>query len=112
MWCSGYRPDNRLGSTSLHIAASRGFDDVVDALLQLGAFPEPLNAAQETPLALAARNGFPSVAIQLLDKGVDVNQLDGLGWTPLYHATAFCHGVMVELLLSRDADPLIRAYNG
>lgn len=68
------------GMSPLHIAASRGMDDIVDVLINNDADVMVLNNYGETPLHLAAN---VSVAAMLLDAGADVNAMDDRGCSVL-----------------------------
>lgn len=51
-----------------------------------------------------ARNDFAAV-VELLEKGASISYVDGLGWNPLMNAAWVGASDIVELLLSRGADP-------
>jgi ankyrin repeat protein len=66
-----------LGWTPLHLAASRGREDAVDALLGRGARPVPADDGRR-PSAIAAERGHPALAARLeaLEPGVQAGSPD------------------------------------
>ena len=75
---------NRSNDTPLMTAVERGYDDMVQLLIEQGA---ELNIRkdydQATPLILALRQGHNDIAVQLLDAGADAALADQWGNTPL-----------------------------
>jgi len=49
---------------------------------------------------------------EVLDAGTDINDKDWLGYTPLHWAVYFGYGDLIELLVSRGADPDIQSDTG
>ena len=49
---------------------------------------------------------------ELLDAGTDINEKDWLGYTPLHWAVYFGYHDLVELLISKGADPTIQSDTG
>lgn len=49
------------GATALHVAAARGFEDVVEQLLQAGADPTAISGRGEGPIQVAARMGHINI---------------------------------------------------
>jgi uncharacterized protein len=104
---SGEKPDSRTSAkiTPLMVAAKRGFDDIVEVLLDAGANPNAkdssssLDEGRLTALHLAAENGRASTCRILLEHAADPNS------TPLNYV---CHSkslAAVEQLLKHGADP-------
>lgn len=121
------------GVTALHFAAIAGDRAMVDLLLTARA---DVNARddtyQMTPIAWANEEGHREMVRHLYDRGAEVDlhqaaayglvdhvkdlvrgsrrQVNAVvgGWTPLQLATVWGHPEVVELLLSRGADPLVR----
>ena len=121
------------GATALHFAAIANDRPVVDLLLAARA---DVNARddtyQMTPIGWANEEGPRDMVRHLYDCGAEVDlhqaasyglgdhvkdlvrgsrrQVNAVvgGWTPLQLATLWGHQAVVELLLSRGADPLVR----
>lgn len=86
----------------LALAASRGFDEIVQILLARGANPDGLElvVAATTPLCEAVKGGYERVTRTLLDHGADINA----GFpSPLFIAAKYGHDHMVRLLLEKGA---------
>lgn len=82
------RDPERNWGTSLHIAASKGREEAVEALLNLGADAHMLDNSRSTPLHLAAERGASHVCMMLLEAGCDVDAQDEDGLTPLHRAAS------------------------
>lgn len=121
------------GGTALHHAATSNDRAMVTFLLEAGA---DLNARddtyQMTPIGWANEEGHEAMVRFLYDRGAEIDlhqaaayglldhvreavkhtrrQVNALmgGWTPLQLATLWGHADVVELLLSRGGDPLVR----
>ena len=121
------------GGTALHHAAIANDRAMVTLLLGAGA---DLNARddtyQMTPIGWANEEGHEAMVRFLYDRGAEIDlhqaaayglvdhvrdlvkrtrrQVNALmgGWTPLQLATLWGHPDVVELLLSRGGDPLVR----
>ena len=121
------------GATVLHVAAIGNDRAVVDLLLSAGA---DLNARddtyQMTPIGWANEEGHQEMVRYLHGRGAEVDlhqaaaygladcvkelvkssrrQVNAVvgGWTPLQLATLWGHVEVVERLLARGADPLVR----
>lgn len=66
-------------SNALHLAASKGFELVVDILLQHGARADATNKYRWTALHFGSQIGNAAVVEKLIDHqaGIDVQQVDG-----------------------------------
>jgi ankyrin repeat protein len=107
-------PDD--GCTSLHLAAMKGYDDILAILLRT-AREKQINKTDEfafTPLAYAAWNGQISSVKMLLEAGADVNAHDEskIGDTALKFAVERRDDQMVRLLREYGADPNIPGWMG
>ncbi|HYG69345.1 MAG TPA: ankyrin repeat domain-containing protein, partial [Anaeromyxobacteraceae bacterium] len=82
------------GSAPLHLAAFRGWSELVAILLDAGAEPSaPERDSQATPLHWAAERGHDEVVRQLLARGAALEPRDGwYGLTPLGWSTAVFWG--------------------
>ena len=79
---------NEQGETLLHHACLFKYHDIVDILLYEG------------------KLGNLHVVRALLDHGSNPNHKDSEGQSPLFHATAFGHGAIVEILLEAQRELL------
>ncbi|KAJ7742475.1 ankyrin repeat-containing domain protein, partial [Mycena maculata] len=78
---------SRTGLTALHIAASRGYLDIVIWCIEEGgAIPNWEDKEGETVLHKAALNGHLPIIKYLLPDKADVNAKDADGWTALHNA--------------------------
>jgi len=98
----------------LHIAASKGYADIVEHLIKHGA---PVDDARgiygRTPLHVAAAEGQVQIAELLLSKGADIEaRTISARDTPL-HKAAFCNQAgVVSLFLSHGVDKRVRNADG
>ena len=75
---------------ALHAAVRGGHGDLVNDLLEMGAYvngKEPVN--RHTPLHIAVNRGEKDMVHLLMLKGADAGALDANGWTPLFTAALF-----------------------
>ena len=98
---------NAAGYTALHLAAQRGHDDVVKALLRMVPPPdiEARTASGVTPLMLAVRNHHEPCARLLLNRGASFEAKDARGHGVLRQALSDRgrKGSMAGLLIERGA---------
>ena len=93
------------GDTALHIV-TRGRDGTwLSFLLGKGAQPNVQNKAGETPLTIAAQIGWTEGADMLLSRRAAVDLPNGRGETALILAAQRRDLPMVQILISRGADP-------
>ena len=92
--------------TPLHVAVSRGWIDVAQALIQKGANVNAIVTGDMTPLHYAALEK-EDVAVQastlLLEAGADPNCCDVFGSSPLITAAEKGYSALVALLIERGA---------
>ena len=93
------------GTTPLHLAALNGREDVVQFLIEKGAFINPEDADENTPLHAAARGGHAAVAGLLFDKGASLKAKNKLGLTPGGAALASGHVEVAEKLIEKGWEP-------
>jgi len=79
---SGIHPNaaDECGGTALHVAAARGYVEIVDALLNASASVDAVDQAQQTALMLAVNARLDSLATLklLLVRGADTRRVDVL----------------------------------
>ena len=91
---------------SLYVASQLGHDDVVKALLELGADSTIKSGYnEETPLFIAASKGHLNCLKAILKYNKNFNEPNNSGETPLYMASQNGHLPVVLELLSCGADP-------
>ncbi|MBQ6143577.1 MAG: ankyrin repeat domain-containing protein [Clostridia bacterium] len=92
----------------LQWAARRGYREIVNLSLDLGADPNIRDNYGDTPLHMAARGEHEEIVNLLLDHGADPNIKNRLLDTPLHDAVREENREIVELLLNHGADPNIQ----
>ena len=100
------------GSTAIHLAASNGYERMVQMLLDNEAAVNTLNNKLWTPLHKAADKGHEQIVQMLLDKEAEVGIRDDKGWTPLHRAANKGHDQIVQMLLGKEAEVGIRDVAG
>jgi uncharacterized protein len=103
---------NEFGSYPLTEAVKLADARMVKTLLDAGAGHESPNLDGETALMLATKMGEMPIVEMLVKSGADVNVVEKFHHqTPLMYAAAAGKnaGAMVKLLLSKDANPKVRA---
>ena len=86
------------GDTPLHVAAGKGFTDMMEALFAAGADPNIANDEGQTPIHHAAVWGRIDAAKLLVAKGVDPSLVDKSGQTPMVYAELNKRDEMAALL--------------
>lgn len=92
-------------SQALIEAASKGFHDIVDVLLQFGADQDQPDCYSNTPLILSAERGHTLVVEKLLQANCQVNGTDMETRTALHWASMNGHTSIVDMLLQNGAIP-------
>lgn len=95
------------GNTCLHVAASNGFEDILEALLDPTDQRNIVNTVNhfgETPLHFAARSGNLFSIHHLHRMGASVDKVTENGNTPLAYATAYGNLVAVQALKEKGAN--------
>jgi len=70
------------GMTALHAAAGAGHLDIVDLLIQHGAWVNPLDGQQKTPLDWAIAGGHPAIITRLTGVGAETGAFRSAGTKP------------------------------
>ncbi len=92
------------GNTPLSIALGRGYMEVADYFLALGADTLFKDREGSTALHMACWRGKKALFELLVKKGVPVDARDNMGWTPLFLATIYGNQEAVDVLLAHKAD--------
>jgi len=94
-----------LGETLMHWFAVEYREDIVRALLALGAAVDPRNHFGSTPFAEASQLENQSMCRLLLEHGAQVDTIDQNGETPLMNAAFLGKAEMCRFLLDSGASP-------
>ena len=102
------------GATALHLAAERGFNDVLQVLVRQGkAFVDAVDDAGATPLHVAASAGQARTLYHLVSRlGAGLNSTDSQRCTALHRAWSGKHVEAVQVLLQLGAKALPRGGGG
>lgn len=89
----------------LHVAARRGYRDIIHDLLEKNKEDIDLtNGDGLTPLHLAAERGHTGAVEELLAAGADINVRNHLSDSPLHRAASRGHTAVIRLLINAGAD--------
>ena len=112
---AAYRPDDTqmkyLLRTQLNFAASFGYTDLAEVLIENGAEINQFvdgGFYNQTPLFFAARKGHCDVIRLLIANGADPNHKDLGGYTALFFAAAQGYENAVKTLLDGGAEPSLQ----
>lgn len=102
----GTSPDDKgdFGVTALMRAAFRGNTDIIQALVEAGAYVNAADIGGATALHLAAKNGHTDAVRALLYYGAYIDVPDKENWTPLMRATLGKHVDTAQILIDKGAD--------
>lgn len=93
------------GRTALHYAASFGFLEAAQRLLDAGSKVDALDTTNCSPLVVACSKGHLPIVEFLLEKGADQSIRDSVwGQTPLMFAAESGHDKVVEYLCDHGSD--------
>lgn len=98
--------DHKFGRTPLHLAAEKGYDEMVEMLITRGADLCAKGDAffSKTPLHLACINGHAKTVEVLVKRGSEINALSGLlDKSPLHFAAEKGHVECAKVLLENGA---------
>ena len=113
MLAEGYNPNIKLanGDPALVYAIRADNDEVIPLLLNAKDIDvDQPNALGETALMLAAFKKNTALVKKLLDAGAIVDR--STGWSPLHYAAAAGSPELVDLFLSKGANPNVRSKAG
>ncbi|XP_076083203.1 uncharacterized protein LOC143054168 [Mytilus galloprovincialis] len=91
------------GMTTFIVSCLRGFADLVDYFLSIGAAID-VQIGLFTPLTAACRDGHLQTVKSLLYKGAAINKTNFDGETPLYTACFGGHYDLIKILIEKGAD--------
>lgn len=96
--------DSLDGMTPLHIAVERGYQSMVQLLLDSGASVDARCKKNDTPLHYAVQQGRYAILKLLLSKDADVEAIGGSGLTPLSIAIKEEYTATIQLLIDNGAN--------
>ncbi|GJY07305.1 ankyrin repeat-containing protein [Tanacetum coccineum] len=91
---------DQYGLTAIHIAAIKGYKDVVMLLVEFGSSLECIDAEGRTPLHMAVVGGCKDTVEVLINRGANVNVQCNRGATPLRVAQTMGHATITQFLLN------------
>ena len=90
------------GNTPLHLAARRGYDEIVKVLLdQPNVDVNAKDGSGKTPLHLAASEGHRKICQVLLNFGADIREVSADRTTSLHSAILNGHSEIARMILKR-----------
>ena len=101
------------GNTAFFFAAKKGYEDILDLLLEAKADPNLSNFRKRTPLMIAAYKGKVNIVNRLLQIDIvkeAINDQDKDGNTGFLLAARKGHEDTLELLLQAKADPVLNNF--
>jgi hypothetical protein len=96
------RPDD--GSTVVHVAAGKGFEECLKILVAAGADLDGQDDQGNTPCFVAAREGHIDCLKRLIAAEADISLENAQGMTPLFRACESGHDECVGVLIDAGAD--------
>lgn len=109
--------DNIDSAMAIHIAASRGYSDIIETIMQSYAAKKIDNLVDieddtgTTPLMWASMNNQIAAINILLKYGANINAQDYDGWSALHFASASQSYKAVEILLKNNANANLENVN-
>ncbi|KAG0722111.1 Ankyrin-1 [Chionoecetes opilio] len=88
------------GFTLLHLAAQRGYPNMMHRLLSLKVSPDVRNNQGETPLFVAIRNNQLACVQQLINAGTRLSLVDNRGGSALHMAAKNGNVTVIDMLLT------------
>ncbi|XP_078499639.1 fibronectin type 3 and ankyrin repeat domains protein 1 [Lissotriton helveticus] len=107
---ASWKTRDKAGCMALHSAADGGHINVIEWLIKDGCWVDAKDTLLEWTalMRVSAVSGDEEVASYLIDYGADVNFKDTDGQTPLMVATLNNHERLVQLLLEKGANHLVK----
>ncbi len=99
------------GKSPLHLAASKGFKDIVELLISSGANIDADSGYAGTPLQHALKFDHPEVAGLLIEEGANLRITNRRGETPLSMAVEIGNEQIVKLMLKKSPKMAKEQYN-
>ncbi|CDF33838.1 unnamed protein product [Chondrus crispus] len=100
---------NAFGETVIHLAARKGQDELLNALLKAGVDVNAKSRGyEETAMHVAAKEGHSDFVRALAKNGGNLDARSRYGWTPLVWAAACANIATLEALLELGADARVK----
>ena len=97
--------------SALHIAAEKGYMDIVQVLVENGADLSAKTKKQgKCPFQWALEFAQPEIAMYLLENGAPPNSVDDIQFSNLYWAIVMANPDVTQALLEKGADPNLANY--
>lgn len=106
----GINMQDNYGNTALILAANKGYESIVEKLLEKGAEVSIANCCGDTALILAAHKGHESVVKKLLESGSNALTANCCGDTAIERAKRSDHNNIVKLLKQYEDNELSSSY--
>ena len=90
-------------SSLLHVAANKGYINIAQVLIDLGAEVNMIDKCGGTPLFMAILASNIKMIELLIDNGANVNLANKKGFCPLHIAVSIGHQEVIEMLISNGA---------
>lgn len=103
----GVDSTDRFGLTPLMVATQKGYDRVVDLLLELGADPYKRDSSGKSSLMFACFGARQTIAKRLVSAGLEWDECDRSGSTPLHYAVDSGNSDFIDWVV-RDGAPIER----
>ncbi|MBP7460375.1 MAG: ankyrin repeat domain-containing protein [Candidatus Delongbacteria bacterium] len=97
------QPD-RYGRYPIHLAASKGNQELVEFMISQGADPNSVTPHQTSLMHFAAFGGNARIVAALIHQGIAVDPVNRQGVTPLIYAAQIGNLEIVHLLIEHGAD--------
>nr|XP_014281585.1 ankyrin repeat domain-containing protein 1-like isoform X2 [Halyomorpha halys] len=109
---ASYEIADRKGLYPMHVAAEKGYEDILELLLYWGADINKLDLTGYTVLHRATLRGQTSMVKWILTQNINVNQTNRAGWTAMHLAACGGHLNIAKLLVKAGANVNARDQDG